>query len=191
MWRKEESTPETPAPDERALRPDRSPAATDAARSELATIGRSITIRGDVTGDEDLLVQGRVEGSIDLQQHSVTVGADGEVNASISARIVTIEGRVEGNIRAEEQATLRSSAFVRGDITAPRVVLENGARFRGGVDMGDADERAKKTLTSSSTRQNRASEAGRPAVESVATPAREPTSLVAKGNGESTASLQL
>ena len=191
MWRKEESGADVPAPEERPVRLDRSPVATDAARPERATIGRSITIRGDVSGDEDLLVQGRVEGSIDLQQHSVTVGVDGEVNASINARIVTVEGRVEGNIRAEEQATLRSSAFVRGDLTAPRVVLENGARFRGGVDMGDADERAKKTLTASSAKSNRAAETGRSTGEAVSTPSLEPASLVAKGNGEATASLRL
>ena len=106
--------------------------------TERATIGRSITIRGEVTGDEDLLIQGRVEGSVDLKQHSVTVGPEGQVKASIGGRIVTVEGRVEGNLTAQEQIILRKSAWVQGDIAAPRVVLEDGASFRGGVDMGDA-----------------------------------------------------
>jgi len=111
---------------------------TSAPALDMATIGRSIAIKGEVTGNEDLLIQGKVDGSVDLQQHSVTVGPDGEVHASIVGRVVMVEGKVEGNITAEEQVILRSSASVQGDITAPRVVLEDGARFRGGVDMGDA-----------------------------------------------------
>ena len=76
-----------------------------------------------------------------LKQHSITVGPTGELEASISARTITIEGKVEGNVSAEEQVVLRSSAWVQGDIAAPRLVLEDGARFRGGVDMGDSAER--------------------------------------------------
>ncbi|MFL5542947.1 MAG: polymer-forming cytoskeletal protein [Longimicrobiaceae bacterium] len=110
------------------------------ASTERATIGRSITLRGDVTGDEDLLIQGHVEGTVDLHQHSVTVGSEGEVVASIVGRVVTVEGRVEGNISGTEQVILRSSALVKGDIRAPRVVLESGARFRGLVDMGEGEE---------------------------------------------------
>jgi cytoskeletal protein CcmA (bactofilin family) len=126
-----------------------------------ATIGRSITIRGEVTGDEDLLIQGHVEGSVNLKQHSVTVGAEGEVKADITARIITVEGRVEGNLKAEEQVILRSAAIVEGDIAAPRVVLEDGARFRGGVDMGETLERGGRTAG----RPNQAAvpTAGRPA----------------------------
>ena len=102
-----------------------------------AVIGRSITIRGDVTGDEDLVIQGRVDGSVDLVQHSVTVGPDGQVKANITGRIVTIEGKVEGNLTGEEQVVLRKSSWVQGDVKAPRVVLEDGAHFRGGVLMGE------------------------------------------------------
>lgn len=109
-------------------------------RGEIATIGRSITIRGDVSGDEDLLIQGRVEGSINLKANSVTIGGNGEVVASVVAKIVMIEGRVEGNINGGEQVVLRTSAIVKGDIRAPRVVLESGARFRGLVDMGEGVE---------------------------------------------------
>jgi cytoskeletal protein CcmA (bactofilin family) len=103
----------------------------------VATIGRSIRIKGEVTGDEDLLIQGSIEGSVVLKKHSITVGPDGEVKASIDGRLVTVEGTVEGNITGDEQVILRGSASVRGDIFAPRVVLEDGARFRGGVDMGE------------------------------------------------------
>jgi cytoskeletal protein CcmA (bactofilin family) len=140
MWKKEE-VPNRPA----GLQPDTPPrperTAAPGAPTEQATIGRSISIRGDVTGDEDLFIQGRVEGSVDLQQNTVTVGPEGEVKASIVGRVVTVEGRVEGNISAAEQVVLRSTAAVEGDITAPRLVLEDGARFRGGVDMGAGGDR--------------------------------------------------
>lgn len=144
MWKKEDTTP-TPAPDVQPEKPQRfeRAATTSAGHSgERATIGRSISIKGDVTGDEDLVIQGRVEGSVDLQQHAVTIGPEGEVKASVIGRIVTVEGRVEGDIQGDEQVILRSSAQVQGDITAPRVVLEDGARFRGGVDMGDIHGRS-------------------------------------------------
>lgn len=150
MWKKDErqdeSVPQRPATTAPpAPSPGPAPAAPSVSASprasaEHAIIGRSITIRGDVTGDEDLVIQGRVEGSVDLEQHSVTVGRDGEVIASIVGRVVTIEGRVEGNVSGGEQVTLRTSATVKGDIRAPRVVLENGARFRGLVDMGEGEE---------------------------------------------------
>lgn len=155
MWKKDEMPMPGAAPEmERTPRPERerererapSPSGVP---GERATIGRSITIRGDVTGDEDLLIQGRVDGSVDLKQHSVTVGADGEVKASIVGRVVIVEGSVEGNIRSEEQVVLRSSARVQGDITAPRLVLEDGARFRGGVDMGEAPDTSRASASSS------------------------------------------
>ncbi len=138
MWKKDDEATQAPeAHAEAALRRDRPAAPATAPAGQRATIGRSITIHGEVSGDEDLMIQGRVEGSVDLKQHSVTVGPDGEVKASIVARVVTVEGRVEGNLSADEQVVLRSSASVHGDISAPRLVLEDGARFRGGVDMGE------------------------------------------------------
>ena len=156
MWKKDE-TP-TPAP---ATQPDRqavaspspvaaAPAAPAPRSGERASIGRSISIRGDVTGDEDLLIQGRVEGSIDLANHAVTIGAEGEVKASVTGRVVIVEGTVEGDIHSEEQVVLRASARVQGDIIAPRLVLEDGARFRGGVDMGDVPGFGDSAGTSSS-----------------------------------------
>lgn len=102
-----------------------------------AGMGSSIRIRGDITGDEDLVIQGFVEGSVDLTKHAVTVGPEGVVKANITGRLITIEGRVDGDLTAEERVTLRSTASVEGDISSPRVVMEDGARFRGGVDMGE------------------------------------------------------
>lgn len=160
MWKKDDVSSPTYSPEPEATpRPAPTPASpapsststTPAPRAgERATIGRSITIRGDVTGNEDLLIQGRVDGSIDLKQHSVTIGSEGEVKASIAGRVVIVEGTVEGNISSEEQVVLRASARVQGDITAPRLVLEDGARFRGGVDMGEAPGMSRSSSPSSS-----------------------------------------
>lgn len=138
MWKKDE------APEPVTFsRPDPIPypepvAPTRGAPVERATIGKSITIRGEVTGDEDLLIQGRIDGSVNLKQHAVTVGREGHVKADIFGRVITVEGQVEGNLTAEEQVVLRGSGALQGNITAPRVVLEDGARFRGGVDMGES-----------------------------------------------------
>ena len=90
-----------------------------------------------MTGDEDLFIQGRIEGTVDLQQHNVTVGSEGRVKANISARTVTIEGEVNGNVRGQEQVSLRASSKVNGDIVSPRVVLEDGANFLGSIDMSN------------------------------------------------------
>jgi cytoskeletal protein CcmA (bactofilin family) len=139
MWKKEEAQKGSPAGPESM--PVREPRPAPSGGRERATIGRSITIRGEVTGDEDLLIQGRIEGSIDLKQHSVTVGSEGDVKADISGRVVTIEGSVEGDLRAEEQIVLKGSARVNGDMAAPRVILEDGAYFRGGVDMTETSGR--------------------------------------------------
>ena len=138
MWKKDEALSAVPTnlrQGAAAKPPDAAP--TGGRSSERATIGRSITIKGEVKGDEDLLIQGRVDGSVDLKLHSVTVGSEGRVKANITGRVVTVEGEVEGDLRAEEQVTLTSTARVQGDLAAPRIILENGATFRGLVDMGE------------------------------------------------------
>lgn len=137
MWKKDEAENT-----QDSTRPDSAPAGRSAPPSPSAggraTIGRSITIQGEVTGDEDLVIQGRVEGSVNLKQHSVEIGPEGEVTADVSGRVVTVEGHVEGNLRASERVILRKTAHVEGDITCPRVTLEDGAYFRGGVEMTDS-----------------------------------------------------
>lgn len=137
MWKKEESTADTPPQQELQPRRSANPAPPQKRGAEQATIGPSITIKGEVSGDEDLLIQGRVEGSVDLEQHAVEVGREGRVKANITARVITVEGEVEGDLEADEQIVLRPSARVKGDIAAPRVVLEDGANFRGMVEMGE------------------------------------------------------
>jgi cytoskeletal protein CcmA (bactofilin family) len=132
VWKREEEQPVRPTPQGASSETVKAPAA----RSGRATIGPSIVIKGEVSGSEDLLIQGRVEGSVALALHAVTVGGGGRVKADISGRVITVEGDVEGDLEAEEQIVLRGSAKVEGDLRAPRVVLEDGASFRGMVDMG-------------------------------------------------------
>jgi cytoskeletal protein CcmA (bactofilin family) len=114
------------------------------ASSERATIGASILIKGDLSGDEDLVIEGRVEGKVDLKQNNVTVGRNGRVRADIFGRVVIIEGEVDGNVFAQEQAILRQAGAIRGNITAPRVILEDGSRFKGSIDMEDKDAKGGK-----------------------------------------------
>lgn len=103
--------------------------------SERATIGPSIFIKGDLSGEEDLVIEGRVEGKVDLKQNNVTVGKNGRVKADVFGKVVVVEGEVDGNVFAREQAILRQSGAIRGNITAPRVILEDGSRFKGSIDM--------------------------------------------------------
>jgi cytoskeletal protein CcmA (bactofilin family) len=130
MWNKREEEP---------VRPPASPhaavAGPPAERRETAGIGPSITVVGDVTGNEDLTILGRVEGKIDLPQHNVTVGPGGRVKADIHARSVAVAGEVHGNLVAGEQIVIRKTATMAGNLTAPRVGLEDGCSFRGSVEM--------------------------------------------------------
>jgi cytoskeletal protein CcmA (bactofilin family) len=140
MWKKEVPPMETPS-DPLAQNQKRSlvpPTTRSAATPNRAVIGPGITIRGDVVGKEDLVLQGQVDGSVDLKDHSLTVGPQGKVLAHISARLISVEGTVEGDLTASEKVVLRGTARVLGDIFAPRVVMEDGASFLGSVDMGKA-----------------------------------------------------
>lgn len=139
MWKRDEEQPFRPTP---AMMPvaasvaNPEPMRVASARSGAATIGPSIVVKGELSGDEDLFIHGQVDGSVALGLHAVTVGNVGRVKANITGRVITIEGAVEGNLRAQEQIILRGSAKVQGDLKAPRIVLEDGATFRGLIDMG-------------------------------------------------------
>lgn len=165
MWKKDEKETDGRSQTTDAREKEAPPAAdrSEARRDvEGAIIGHSIRIQGEVTGDEDLVIQGHVDGSVELDQHSVTVGPDGEVKADIRARVITVEGRVDGDLSADEQVVVRGSAHVEGDISAPRVVLEDGAHFRGGVDMEEAS-RPDRRKGGSNTTDRRTSSGQKPA----------------------------
>jgi cytoskeletal protein CcmA (bactofilin family) len=137
MWKKSDTEPNgtSSAPTPEAKPSPATPTRGRSTSAGTATIGQSITINGDVTGDEDLVIQGRIEGTVSLGTHAVTVGPEGRVKADVTGRVVMVEGQVEGNISGQEHICLRSSARVEGDLIAPRVSLEDGATFRGRIDM--------------------------------------------------------
>ena len=98
-------------------------------------IGASIKIKGDITGDENLVIEGQVEGNVDLADHSLTIGDSGTVNANLHAKTVQIHGTVNGDIDGAELVVVSKSGRVLGNIVAPRVTLEEGAQFKGSIDM--------------------------------------------------------
>ena len=106
-------------------------------------IGPSIRIKGEVSGDEDLLIQGRVEGTISLKAHEVIVGESGQVAADILAKTIKIDGKVTGDITGTENVVISKLGNVRGNIIAPRVTLEDGAVFKGSIDMDPGETAAK------------------------------------------------
>ena len=148
MWKKsesEESHPQpTPAPQVPLSPAPRVPAPQPQSK-ERAVIGPTISIKGDLTGEDDLLIEGRVDGKIELRHHSVTVGKNGHIKADIYGKTITVEGTVEGNLYGEEQLIVRQSGTVRGNIVSPRVALEDGSNFKGSIDMSPKEKSASLT----------------------------------------------
>lgn len=105
------------------------------AKATDASIGPSIRINGDIAGNENLVIHGQVAGSISLPNNMLTIGKEGSVDADVSAKAVDIEGKVSGTVQAAEIVRVQPTGYVKGDIAAPRVVLEDGCQFRGGIDM--------------------------------------------------------
>lgn len=105
-----------------------------------AIIGPKIRFKGELIGEEDLVVQGKIEGTIDLKGNTLTVGNQGVVEANVTAKTITIEGNVKGDLHGEERIAITASSNVQGNIKAARVVLEDGAKFRGSIDM-DVDSK--------------------------------------------------
>ena len=127
---------------------DRPAAGVSAARGAGAVIGPSIQIDGSLKGDEDLLIQGRVKGTVELKNNSVTIGESGQVTADIYAQTIAVEGRLDGKLIASERVMIRKTAQIKGTIIAPRVTLEDGARFNGSIDMDPETEALKKAFAS-------------------------------------------
>ena len=100
-----------------------------------ARIGKSVVIKGEVSGAEDLYIEGQVEGTIDLQNHVVTVGPSGCVKAGVKAKSIVVQGKVDGSLTASDRMDLRQSAVVTGDVTSQRIAIEEGAFLKGKVDI--------------------------------------------------------
>jgi cytoskeletal protein CcmA (bactofilin family) len=136
--------------------------------NKIVNIGQSIHIKGELTGNEDLTIEGKVEGKVFLKDHNLTVGANGKIMAEVQAKTVMILGEVTGNINADDKVEVAATGTMRGDIRAPRVVLADGGKFKGSIDM-DSKKQATSTSTSASTSASAsaAPSAGRPAMEPV------------------------
>src|SRR5579863_3121546 len=109
---------------------------------DLAQIGKSVVIKGELSGSEDLYVDGQVEGSISLKGNSLTVGPNGQVKASIESKAIVVQGKLEGNVQASDRVDLRRSAVVTGDIATQRIAIEEGAYLKGKVDIQGRAEKA-------------------------------------------------
>jgi cytoskeletal protein CcmA (bactofilin family) len=112
-------------------------------------IGKSVVIKGELTGSEDLTIEGHVEGKIELRQNVLTIGPNGKIKAQVFAKAVIILGEVTGNVTASEKVDLRDNGSVDGDIASPRVAIAEGAHFRGSIDMqrSSAKQESKPTPT--------------------------------------------
>jgi cytoskeletal protein CcmA (bactofilin family) len=114
-----------------------------AKKPEYAHIGKSVMIKGELSGSEDLYVDGQVEGTINLLGNNLTVGPNGQLRADVHAKGVIVQGKVEGNIQASERAELTKSAIVVGDVATQRMAIEEGAYLKGKVDMQKQSSAAK------------------------------------------------
>jgi cytoskeletal protein CcmA (bactofilin family) len=144
MWKRDEAVkptsgqPATPAA-AASTQPVNAPATVqpDSRRIErdIVNIGKSVVIKGELNGSEDLTIEGHVEGRIELKDHVLTIGPNGKIKAQVFAKAVIVLGEVNGNVTASEKVDIRDGGSVDGDIISPRVAIAEGAHFRGSVDM--------------------------------------------------------
>ena len=150
MWKRDDTVKPTPpgggptsagAPSPQPTQTNPAPAterSSDASRGlekGPVNIGKSVIIKGELTGSEDLTIEGHVEGKIELRQNVLTIGPNGKIKAQVFAKSVVILGEVTGNVTASEKVDIRDNGSVDGDIAAPRVAIAEGAHFRGSIDM--------------------------------------------------------
>ena len=101
----------------------------------MVNIGKSVIIKGELSGSEDLTIEGQVEGKIELRQNVLTIGPNGKIKAQVFAKAIVVQGEVHGNVTATERVDIRDNGSVDGDLSAPRVAIADGAHFRGAIDM--------------------------------------------------------
>lgn len=119
-------------------------------KMDVAHIGKSVVIKGELSGSEDLYLDGEVEGSVELRSHSLTVGPNGRIKANVNAKEVVIHGKVDGNVRGSDRVELKKSAVLNGDVVTQRIVIEDGAFFKGSIDIqkGEAKSEAPRAMAS-------------------------------------------
>jgi cytoskeletal protein CcmA (bactofilin family) len=146
MWKRDESpkpaVPPAPAPAPAPVAPAHTPAAPTGGDfrpqhigRDNVNIGKSVVIKGELSGSEDLTIEGNVEGKIELRENTLTIGPNGKIRAEVFAKQVIVLGEVTGNVTASEKVDIRDNGSVDGDVTAPRVAIAEGAHFRGAIDM--------------------------------------------------------
>ena len=141
MWKRDEQVKPAPAAPAGAAAPTQQTATAlpqpEIRRIErdVVNIGKSVVIKGELNGSEDLTVEGQVEGKIELKDHALTIGPNGKIKAAVFAKAVIVLGEVNGNVTATEKVDIRDGGSVDGDIVSPRVAIAEGAHFRGSVDM--------------------------------------------------------
>ena len=130
-------------------------------------IGKSVVIKGELSGSEDLTIEGQVEGKIELRQNELTIGPNGRITAQVAAKTIVVQGKVTGDITATERVDIRDNGSVDGDLVAPRVAIADGAHFRGSIDMQRQGAKGAAEKQSGETRNSVAASA-----PAAATPAR-------------------
>jgi len=143
MWKRDEAVKPTSGQPVSPVPVAPPPAGTSAApqpdsrriERDMVNIGKSVVIKGELNGSEDLTIEGQVEGKIELKDHVLTIGPNGKIKAQVFAKAVIVLGEVNGNVTASEKVDIRDGGSVDGDIVAPRVAIAEGAHFRGSVDM--------------------------------------------------------
>ena len=143
MWKRDEEVrpasghpalPQSPAPTAAGPSGAR-PEASHNMEKDIVNIGKSVVIKGELNGSEDLTIEGHVEGTIQLRDHVLTIGPNGRIKAQVFAKSVIVLGEVTGNVTASDKVDIRENGSVDGDIVSPRVAIAEGAHFRGSVDM--------------------------------------------------------
>jgi cytoskeletal protein CcmA (bactofilin family) len=134
---------------------------------DLVNIGKSVVIKGELSGSEDLTIEGQVEGKIELKDHLLTIGPNGRIKAQVFAKTVIVLGEVNGNVSASEKVEIRDGGSVDGDIVSPRVAIAEGAHFRGSVDM----QKKGGSATASTSASSSVKSTPQPAVAQAAQPA--------------------
>ncbi len=147
-------------------------------KADVAHIGKSVLVKGELSGSEDLYLDGEVEGSIQLRDHSLVVGPHGRVRANVNARDVVVHGKVDGNIRGTERVELKKSAVLVGDISTQKIIIEEGAFFKGAIDI-------QKETTKESSKAESKREMAMAAASYSATASSSSSSLGASGGSQS------
>jgi cytoskeletal protein CcmA (bactofilin family) len=175
MWKRDEAVrptsgqpaaPQPPSPVQAGVSVPRPAEAGQQLEKDIVNIGKSVVIKGELNGSEDLTIEGHVEGTIQLRDHVLTIGPNGRIKAQVFAKAVIVLGEVTGNVTASDKVDIRDNGSVDGDIISPRVAIAEGAHFRGSVDMqrkgGDKPQPAAKPATQAEKSQQAQAAAGAP-----------------------------